>query len=58
MAEYEKLLWKQGNLKLEEAKIAMTTAFANIIEFQARATCFLKRNPVESAIRNAFKLNE
>ena len=59
MAEYELLLWKQGNLELEEdVKIAMTTACANIIEFQVRATCFLERNPVESAIRNAFKLEE
>ncbi|KAH0553091.1 hypothetical protein GP486_006718 [Trichoglossum hirsutum] len=58
IAEYEKLLWKQGNPELEDVKIAMTTACANIIEFQARATYFLGRNPVESAIRNAFKLDE
>ena len=35
----------------------MTTACANITEFQARTTCFLERNPVESAIRNALKLD-
>jgi hypothetical protein len=58
MAEYEALLWRQGNPYLEKVKITMTTTCANIIEFQARTTCFLERNPVESAIRNAFKLDE
>ena len=33
----------------------MTTACSNIIEFQARAACHLQLNPIESAIRNAFK---
>jgi ankyrin repeat protein len=58
MAEYEKLLWKQGTPEHEEVKISMTTTCASIIEFQAKATCFLERNPVESAIRNAFELEK
>jgi ankyrin repeat protein len=39
----------------EEAQSSITAVCRNIIEFQARAACFLQRNPVESTIRNMFK---
>ncbi|KAH6716446.1 hypothetical protein BKA61DRAFT_548460, partial [Leptodontidium sp. MPI-SDFR-AT-0119] len=55
IAEYEKLLRNGGNQQTGEVTDLITTACCNIIEFQARAACFLQGNPMESAIRNAFK---
>jgi hypothetical protein len=55
LAEYEALLSKDDNQQVEEVKISITAACCNIIEFQARAACFLQLNPIESAIRNTFK---
>ncbi|KAH0538836.1 hypothetical protein FGG08_004612 [Glutinoglossum americanum] len=55
IAEYEGLLCKNGVQQSEEVEISITAACGSIIEFQARAACFLQLNPLESAIRNTFK---
>ncbi|KAL9062687.1 MAG: hypothetical protein Q9157_008713, partial [Trypethelium eluteriae] len=57
LAEYEQLLWKQGRPRLEEVEGSMIAACMNIIEFQARTALDLHRNPLESAIRDAFQID-
>ncbi|KAI9661218.1 MAG: hypothetical protein M1821_009545 [Bathelium mastoideum] len=57
LTEYEQLLWKQGRPRLEEVEGSMIAACTNIIEFQARAALYLQLNPLESAIRDAIKID-
>jgi hypothetical protein len=58
LAEYENLLWNDGNQRLEEVEDSMVAACSNILEFQIRAACYLQRNPIASAIRDTFKLDQ
>jgi len=44
IVEYEALLSKNDNQQVEEVTISITAACCNIIEFQARAVCFLQVN--------------
>ena len=57
LTEYEDLLWNESTQQTEEVKASFTTACYNIIEFQARAACYLHDKRFKSAIRDAFKLD-